>query len=622
MKQLVFDSEANGFLDEATIVWCVSSWELGTALRKHFDPTEILRALDYMYEQDELIGHNILGYDLPLLEKLYGWTPKPTTKITDTVIRSRVLRSDRVLPHGCPGNVGPHSLAAWGYRVGKGKPEHDDWSQYTPEMKVRCDDDTEINVLTYYELEKEEASTGVVWTPSMEIEHAIQPIITEQERNGCPLDIPLVFATWSELAHKIRKVDEVLVPIIPQVPLPKSKQGTWPKQQYKKDGNPTVNAIRYYGEDFGREKEYRTDLIVRTAPINLGSPGQVKDYLLTLGWVPTEWNYKKDTKTKRYIRDAFGQKIKTSAKLTLDSLESCSFPEEHEEMGKQVVDRLMMSHRRSMLKGFMRDVRPDGRISARAIPAGTPTGRMVHRGLVNVPRNSSPYGTQLRACCTSVPGKTRVGIDLKSCQLGGLAHYMRDEEFREQVLHGSPHVYSAKMAGLEGDDKSTQKDKGKKLNYSVLFGAQPPKIAADLGLTLPEAKATIARFFTNLPKLDKLMKALKYAWKQQGYLEAIDGRAIWVRSDHMLLVYLMQSLESVVIKEFIISLYNKAKDIGLDYELITSMHDECQWLVVDAHVDLFCQLAHEVINEINIKYDLWCPQGIDINLGTTWAECH
>jgi DNA polymerase I-like protein with 3'-5' exonuclease and polymerase domains len=623
VRAIVFDAEADGFLEEATVVWCISTWEVGTGERKHFGPAEIEKGLEYLSSADELIGHNILNYDIPLFQKLHGWVPEATCILTDTVVRSRLFRSDRPLPSGCPGNVGPHSLEAWGYRVGKGKPSHDDWSQYTPEMKVRCDDDTEINVLTHHQLLKEEKLLPHTdWTNSLRIEHAIAPIITEQELNGCPLDLPMVFSTWLELENKIRKIDEVLVPLIPQVALPKSKQGTWPKQQYKKNGEPTVNALRYYGEDFGTQKEYRTDLIVRTAPINLNSNGQVKDYLLTLGWVPTEWNYKKDKHTKRYVRDGFGEKVKTSPKLTLDSLESCTFPEEHEEMGEQIVDRLMMAHRRGVLRGWMRDVRSDGRITAGAIPMGTPTGRMVHRGLVNVPRNTSPYGKELRSCATTVEGKDRVGIDLASCQLRGLAHYMRDEEFREQVVNGSPHEYSADMAGLEGDAKTGKKDKGKKLNYSVLFGAQAPKIAADLGMTIAEGKATIARFFKNLPKLDALMKYLKKEWKTKGYLVGLDGRAVWVRSEHMLLVYLMQVLESVVIKEFIISLYNKAKETGLDYELVTSMHDECQWLVAKPHVDLFCTLAHEAIDEINIKYNLWCPQAIDINIGSTWAECH
>jgi hypothetical protein len=622
--ELVFDAEADGFLEQATQVWCICIKELGSdSPVEEYGPDRIHEALDRLSEADVLIGHNILDYDFPLLEKLYGWKPPVEVDRIDTVVKSRLLRSDRPLPPGCPGNVGPHSLEAWGYRVGRGKPSHDDWTQFTPEMLHRCSEDVEINVLTHEYLIKEDRELHKVdWTQSLGIEHAITPIITEQKLNGCPLDIPLVFNTWLEIGRKILAIDKEVVPLIPEVALPKSKQTTWPSKQYKKDGTPTVQALKYYGPDFGREKEYRTDLVVKTAPINLGSDKQVKEYLLSIGWVPTEWNFKKDPKTKKPLRDQMGNKVRSSPKITEDSLESCTFAEGHQETGALIVERLMLSHRHSMLKGFLRDVRPDGRIPAEAIPMGTPTGRMVHRKVVNVPRNTSPYGKELRSCFTTVPGKTRVGIDLKSCQLRGLAHYMRDIEFREQVVNGSPHEYSADMAGLEGDEKTGKKDKGKKLNYSVLFGAQPPKIAADLGLGIVEAKATIARFFKNLPKLDALMKRLKHEWRTNGYLLGPDGRAIWVRSEHMLLVYLMQALESVVIKEFIISLYHKAKAHGIDFELVTSMHDECQWLVEDPCVTQFSMLAKDAIDEINVKYKLWCPQDIDVNLGKTWAECH
>ena len=623
LSQLVWDLEANG-LDDADTVWCISARAPDShEPTLHFGPDEIEEGIKLLDRADELIGHNIIGYDLPLLEKLYGWKPRAHVVIRDTVVFSRLLRSDRPLPPGCPGNVKPHSLEAWGWRVGHGKVAHEDWSQYSPEMKVRCDEDVEVTRLTFFSLLKEARSTkGIDWADSLELEHDIAPIMAEQELNGCPLDLPLVWNLRFELKAKVDTIDDTLVHLIPEVPLPASKQWTWPSKQYLKNGSVSKQALKYYGEDFGKDREYRTDLIVRTAPINLGSDKQVKNFLMSIGWVPTEWNYKKDNKTKKYLRDEQGQKIKTSPKINLESLESCTWPDEHQDMGERIVERLMLAHRLSMVQGFIRDVRPDGNIGCAAVPAGTPTGRMTHRRVVNVPRNSSIYGKQLRSCFTTWPGYTRVGIDLASCQLRALAGEMRDEEFREQVINGSPHEYSAEMAGLDGDKKNSKKDKGKKLNYSVLFGAQPPKIAADLGLTLPDAKATIARFFKNLPKLDILMKRLAAEWKTNGCLVGPDGRAIWVRSEHMLLVYLMQAIESVVMKTFTVNLYKRSSYMNGQRKLVTTMHDENQWLVKDPLVPAFMTVAEDVIKNVNVQYNLWCPQAIDINLGSTWAECH
>ena len=611
---IVFDAEADGFLEEATRAWCISMSINGEMW--HFGPDKIYNGLLMLNEATTLVGHNILNYDIPLFWRLYGWKPNPRIKLVDTLVRSRLLRSDRPLPPGAPGNLGTHSLEAWGYRVGRGKPSHDDWSQYSPEMRTRCDEDVEINILTMDSLEAEEkANPHIDWRGSLELEHDIVPIITEQELNGCPLDLPLVWRTRTELKKRILEIDRQCVPLIPEVPLPKSAQWKWPSTQYKKDGTPTKAALKYYGDSFGQEKEYRTDTIIRTAPINLASDKQVKEYLMSIGWIPTEWNFKKG-KDGKPLRDMQGNRIRTSPRLTLDSLESCKFPEEHAEMGDQIVDRLMMAHRCSMLTGLLRDCRGDGRVAAKAIPMGTPTGRMTHRQVVNVPGNGAPYGKELRSCFTTVPGYTRVGIDLRSCQIYGLSHYMRDEEYRYQVVEGDHHQYAADLAGL--DDRQD----GKKLNYSILFGASDEKLATDLGITVEQAAEVRKLYFAGLPKLDALIKRLEKEWKQYGYITGLDGRAVWARAKHMLLVYLLQTLESVVMKHFIVGVYKQAKEAGLDFQLVTTMHDEVQFLVKDEHVEIFCNICHSVIEQINKRFDLWTPQAIDINLGATWSECH
>lgn len=318
--EIVFDTESDGFRDDATQLWCVCLLHIGESVEE-YGPDRLDAALRRLDDADVLIGHNIIDHDLPLMERLHGWRPKPHVKIIDTLVKSRLLRSDRSLPYGCPGNVGPHSLCAWGYRVGRGKPDHDDWTVFSPEMLHRCSEDTVINGLVHYELLKEEANLFEVdWTQALEVEHGISPIITQQELNGCPLDLALVWSTRRELKGHVLEIDKEVVPLIPEVALPKSSQPAWPTKQYKKDGQPTVQARKYYGDDFGLSKEYRTDIIVRTAPISLSSNQQVKNYLLGIGWIPTEWNFKKG-KDGKPIRNERGDRIRTSPKLQLESLE-------------------------------------------------------------------------------------------------------------------------------------------------------------------------------------------------------------------------------------------------------------------------------------------------------------
>ena len=163
---VVFDMEADGYRDEATRVWCICLRFLGyDYLGMDAGPDQLDQAIRELDSADHLIGHNIIDYDLPVLKRLLGWEPKPHVKITDTVVLSRLLRSDRLLPDGAPGNLAPHSLAAWGYRVGRGKPDHNDWSAFSEDMLHRCHEDVEINVLVYEALLREQyKDKGLDWS--------------------------------------------------------------------------------------------------------------------------------------------------------------------------------------------------------------------------------------------------------------------------------------------------------------------------------------------------------------------------------------------------------------------------------------------------------------------------
>lgn len=158
-KLTIFDAEANGLLNQADKAWCICTLDYHTdslALNRVnlHGPRSIDRGLQELYDSDVLIGHNIIDYDLRLFKMLYDWEPKGSCEIVDTVVYSRALYPKRPPPPGCAGNK-PHSIDTWGQRVGMAKPEHEDWSQYSPEMANRCKRDVVINYLVLKELEEE-----------------------------------------------------------------------------------------------------------------------------------------------------------------------------------------------------------------------------------------------------------------------------------------------------------------------------------------------------------------------------------------------------------------------------------------------------------------------------------
>lgn len=151
----IFDSESDGFLDVATKLWCIATVDYDNEEdNKLYDPTQVIQGLSHLHKADVLVGHNIIKHDLPLFKKLYGWEPKSNQIVLDTLVFSRMLNPKRPVPQGYFGKA-THSIEAWGVRLGYPKPDHEDWSQYSEDMGIRCLSDARINRLVLKELERE-----------------------------------------------------------------------------------------------------------------------------------------------------------------------------------------------------------------------------------------------------------------------------------------------------------------------------------------------------------------------------------------------------------------------------------------------------------------------------------
>lgn len=170
MEGIVFDIEANGLLEDATEIWCVSFLYLDNRYKQTLYKASLNRDnITAHFHGRKLIGHNIINYDIPMIKKFFGIDLTKEVgrdNVIDTLIMSQCLYPDRPLPPGCPTsiknpitgrskNITPHSLEAWGYRCGRKKIEIHDWRVFTPEIVSRCEEDVLINTDTYIKLLKE-----------------------------------------------------------------------------------------------------------------------------------------------------------------------------------------------------------------------------------------------------------------------------------------------------------------------------------------------------------------------------------------------------------------------------------------------------------------------------------
>ena len=148
---LVFDIETNGLLDVASKIHCLVIYdsESDKTLVYNDEGSEepIVRGVQVLEEAEVIVGHNVIGYDLPVIHKIYPWF-SPTALVVDTLLLSRLYHTDlheKDRKHkfdGMPLQLyGRHSLEAYGHRLQEHKGEFGkdaDWSEWSQEMQDYC----------------------------------------------------------------------------------------------------------------------------------------------------------------------------------------------------------------------------------------------------------------------------------------------------------------------------------------------------------------------------------------------------------------------------------------------------------------------------------------------------
>ena len=110
-------------------------------------------ALQWLETADVLVGHNIIGFDIPIIKRIYSWF-KPRGTIVDTLVLSRLFHPNLLdidkahnWPHMPLQLYGRHSLEAYGYRLGEYKGNFGkttDWKNWSQEMQDYCEQDVAV----------------------------------------------------------------------------------------------------------------------------------------------------------------------------------------------------------------------------------------------------------------------------------------------------------------------------------------------------------------------------------------------------------------------------------------------------------------------------------------------
>jgi len=464
-----------------------------------------------------------------------------------------------------PSLEGGHSLAAWGGRLGFPKGDFNDWDAgYSAEMEAYCIQDTLVTEKLYLHLTNE-LTRNKFEERSIKLEHNVQAVIAKQEESGFKLNERNAIILLSTLQNKLVVLETELQNIFPTKTILRVSEKT---------GKPLKPIIE---------------------PFNPGSRKQIGERLQEKGWKPDKY-----TETGQPIVDE-------------GTLEGLDFPE-----AKAIAEYLLLQKRIAQIQSWLKIVQPDGRVRGKVITNGAVTGRMTHHSpnMAQVPSCGSPYGEDCRDLWIVEKGYKLVGIDASGLELRMLAHYMEDDAYIYEVTQGDIHTANQKAAGLE------TRSQAKTFIYAFLYGAGAAKIGKVVGAGAREGQKLIDSFLENTPKLRALREKVARICKSSGSLPGLDGRRLYIRSDHAALNTLLQGAGAIVMKQALVILDERLSKLGVDYKFVANVHDEWQIEVAEAYADMVGKLGVQAIEEAGRVLKMRCPLTGEYKVGNSWKETH
>jgi len=575
--QLVFDIETDDL--KATKIHCIVAQDVDTKTIYTFPPDKVQTGCRFLATADTLIGHNIIGFDIPMVHK-FSDVDLSNIPVIDTLVLSRLFN---------PNREGGHSLEKWGYKLGYHKIEFSDYLNYSEDMLNYCIRDVELNAVVLAELRKESKGFD---KECIAIEQRIADIIKQQEVNGFKFDTEHGLLLLAELREKKQSIEDE----VHNTFKPKWVDDKIVTPFIRKDGELSKRGLT--DDEYDRcisTQNMNPFMRKELVEFNLGSRKQIGEYLIDFGWKPDRF-----TPTGQPIVDE-----KTLSAIT------------HIHEANLIAQFLLLQKRIAQIDSWIEATEDDGRVHGFVIPNGAITGRMTHRSpnMAQVPSSHSPYGQECRACWIVDDNNILLGVDASGLEIRMLAHYMNDEEYTNEIINGDIHTSNQKLAQLKS------RDKAKTFIYALMYGAGDEKLGKVVGGNTSDGKRARQYFFDNKPTFKSLRDRVQRAATKK-YLKGLDGRKLYVRNQHSALNTLLQGAGAIVMKKALVLLDDVLKLNAIEYKFVANIHDEWQIEVKESQADFVGGLAVDSIVKAGEYFNLRCPLDGEYKTGVNWSETH
>lgn len=595
--RLIFDIETNGLPRQGlTHLHCLVAKDLDTGEVYEFNDQggahSITSGVNLLADATLLVGHNIVGFDIPVLESLHpSFGVLFEGQVLDTLILSRIFYPDmqnrdfRRRPIGMPVNLyGRHSLESWGYRLGDYKGEFGktaDWKEWSPEMQAYCVQDVHVAETLFGRF----APALEKYSRCIELEHQCAKIMAQQETLGWPFDVKAAEALEGELRGEMDKLADAMRAVFPYVA----------------------------GKEMAPKRANRTKGYIKDAPFTklVEFNPTSRDHIAWAFKTWRDWEPEEFTSTGR-------PKIDESVLLAMDTEESRTFA--------QLLElQKAMGQLSEGQNAWLKQVTKEGRIH-HSCNLATNTGRNAHMRPNLAQVSSDP---RCRALFLPGEGMVQVGADASGLELRMLGHYLAffdGGRFADIVVNGDIHQINADAVGVS-------RKQVKSITYAFMYGAGDEK----LGVTtdpLLKGKAAVKlgkeirkKFTEAIPGLGPLLQAV--AKKAEGdVLKGLDGRPIRLQGKkHAALNYLLQSAGAICCKAWVVATHKaivqEAKlTICLDYQPLGFIHDEQQLAVAPPYVQTVEDILTSTMPIVGQSFDLKVPLAAEAKHGKSWADCH
>lgn len=302
---------------------------------------------------------------------------------------------------------------------------------------------------------------------------------------------------------------------------------------------------------------------------------------------------------------------------------------------------LMQYRSMSKLKSTYTDRLPEqinprtGRIHTSYHQAVAVTGRLSSSdpNLQNIPIRTAE-GRRIRQAFVAPQGYKLLAADYSQIELRIMAHLAKDEgllhAFRNDLdVHRATagEVFGVELPDVTNDMRRS----AKAINFGLIYGMSAFGLAKQIGVDRKQSQAYVDRYFARYPGVLDYMERTRAQAAEQGYVETIFGRRLYLPdinaknqalrkgAERMAINAPMQGTAADIIKRAMVAVNGWLEDSGLDARVILQVHDE---LVLEVHEDLVEQISKDIRVHMSGAAELDVPLLVEVGVGNNWDEAH